>query len=64
MARAEAPVILQGVRDGVDGAYIAETVTHEMEGEGSSSVTKIDCKTKDGQKGRSEGNSGSGDASG
>ena len=54
LARAESPVMLEGVRDGIDGAYIAESVTHTVTGGGRSGyVTWMDCKTKDGQKGKS-----------
>jgi len=32
---------------GSDGECIAETATHEMDGDGSGYLTKIDCKFKD-----------------
>ena len=49
LARAESPVMLEGVRDGIDGAYIAETVTHMVTGGGRNGyMTRIDCKTRDG----------------
>ena len=61
LARAESPVMLEGVRDGIDGAYIAETVTHMVTGGGRNGyMTRIDCKTRDGQKSRSNGRSGPG----